>query len=209
MADTSVTSLHTAPVSVYLLAEHLDAGLAAGEDLARVTYVWNGAPPRSAQAIEAIRAGQRGAVERLKHFELTLISRLLKAREWASIVASEYEQFGIVARLYNAGTAILLDAVAECGDTSAIDFDTADDITPYLRSRGLIAPEAAALSDSATIAAGDGFLVARRVPLGVLLDLVATFLDALETQFDLFFEPAETRNAGEAAGSRRADVPLQ
>jgi hypothetical protein len=209
MSDASETPYRSASASVYLLAEHLDAGLAAGEDLAHVSYVWTGAPPRSSAAIEAIRAGQRGAVDRLKHFELTLISRLLKAREWGSVVASEYEQFGIVARLFNAGTAILLDAVAECGDTSAIDFDTADDITAYLRSRGLIAPEAPGLSDSATIGAGDGFLVARRVPLGVLLDLVATFLDALEAEFDLFVEPPEKKNAGEAASSRRADVPLQ
>ena len=54
----------------------------------------------------------------------------------------------------------------------------------------------------APIGAGDGFLVARRVPLGVLLDLVATFLDALEAEFDLFVEPPERKNAGETAISR-------
>jgi hypothetical protein len=209
MSDASETLSRSASLSVCLLAEHLDASLAAGEDLARVSYVWSGEPPRTSGAINAIRAGQRGAVERIKLFELTLISRLLKAREWASVVASENDRFSVVARLYNAGTAILLDAVAECGDTSAIDFDTGDDLTAYLRSRGLIAPEAPALSDSARIVAGDSFMVARRVPLGVLLDLVATFLDALEAEFDLFMEPAEKKSAGEAATSPPADAPLQ
>ena len=35
--------------------------------------------------------------------------------------------------------------------------------------------------------AGENFLVARRIPLGSLLDLVAQFLDTLEAEYDLFF----------------------
>jgi hypothetical protein len=209
MSDASETLTRPAPPSVYLLAEHLDAALAAGEDLANVRYLWTGAPPRSQVAIESIRAGQRAATSRIQTFELVLISRLLKAREWASTLASEHERFGVVARLYNAGTAVLLDAVAECGDMSAIDFDTADDPTAYLRSRGLIAADAPALCDTAPIRASDAFLVARRVPLGVLLDLVATFLDALEAEFDLFVDPTERKNAGEAVQSPPAGAPLQ
>jgi len=209
MSDASETPARSASLSVYLLAEHLDAALAAGEDLAHVRYVWSDPPPRSLERIEALRAGQRRAVEHIQTFELVLISRLLKAREWASTVASEHERFGVVARLYNAGTAVLLDAVAECGDMSANDFDTAGDPTAYLRSRGLIAADAPALCDTAPIKASDSFLVARRVPLGVLLDLVATFLDALEAEFDLFVEPAERKSAGEAVQSPPADAPLQ
>jgi hypothetical protein len=209
MSDASETHTRPTSLSVYLLAEHLDAALAAGEDLEHVRYVWTGAPPRSQDAIEAIRAGQRAAVSRIQTFELVLISRLLKAREWASTVASEHERFGVVARLYNAGTAVLLDAVAECGDMSAVDFDTADDLTAYLRSRGIVAADAPALSDTAPIQASDSFMVARQVPLGVLLDLVATFLDALEAEFDLFVEPAERKSAGEAVQSPPADATLQ
>ncbi len=163
--------------------------------------------PRSAEAIARIRAGQRGAVERIKTFELALIARLLKAREWAAAVADDDERFAGITRLYVAGTAILLDAVAECGDLSATDFDTGDDLIAYLRSRGLIAEDAPAIADTAPISAGDGFLVARRVPLGVLLDLVATFLDALEAEFDLFVELPKRKDAGEP--NRPADVPLQ
>ena len=101
---------------------------------------------------------------------------------------TENERFGLVARLYVAGTATLVDAVAECADLRRADFDTGDDLTAYVRSRGLIAEDAPALSDSAPIAADESFLVARRAPLGVLLDLVASFLDALEAEFDLFAE---------------------
>jgi hypothetical protein len=53
--------------------------------------------------------------------------------------------------------------------------------------------------------AGDRFLVARRVPLGVLLDLVATFLDALEAEFDLF---VERKGDGEPASGPPALAPM-
>jgi hypothetical protein len=184
--DDALKRLRVAPASVYLLAEHLDAALAAGEDLTGVLHVWSGAPPREATELIEFRASRREAIEKIRTFELALLARLLMGREWAVTVATENERFRPVARLYVAGTATLVDAVAECADLSGEDFDTGDDLTAYVRSRGLIEPDAAGLSDAAPIAAKDTFLVARRAPLGVLLDLVASFLDALEAEFDLF-----------------------
>jgi len=188
--------LRPAPASVYLLAEHLDAALAAGEDLMGVLHMPSGAPLRADTEIIDFRVQRREAVEKIRTYELAMLARLLVGREWAVTVATENERFQPVARLYVAGTATLLDAVAECADLSDEDFDTGDDLTAYMRSRGLIAADAAALSDSAPIAATDSFLVAKRAPLGVLLDLVASFLDALEAEFELF--PALENENGQA-----------
>jgi hypothetical protein len=190
MTDTTTETMVKrlkAPASVYLLAEHLDAALAAGEDLTSVLYIWPGPPPRSADKIAELRAGQRAAIERIRTFELALIARVLKGREWASEVALAEERFAMMARLYLAGTITLLDAVAECADVSAADFDAGDGLTAYVRSRGMIAADAPALSDTAPLVAGESFLVARRIPLGALMDLIATFLDTLEAEYDLFF----------------------
>jgi hypothetical protein len=186
VSDDALKRLRPAPASVYLLAEHLDAALAAGEDLTGVLYVWSGAPPREDAELVEFRAGRREAIEKIRTFELAMLARLLMGREWAVTVATENDRFQPVARLYVAGTATLVDAVAECADLSGEDFDTGDDLTAYMRGRGLIAEDAAGLSDTAPIAANETFLVARRAPLGVLLDLVASFLDALEAEFDLF-----------------------
>jgi hypothetical protein len=177
-----------APVSVYLLAEHLDAALAAGEDLTGVLFIWPGPTPREPERIAELRAGQRAAIERIRTFELALISRLLKGRDWASEVAQGEERFEMMARLYLAGTAVLLDAVAECADVSAADFDGGDGLLAYVRSRGMIAADAPSLSDTAPLIAGENFLVVRRIPLGPLMDLVAMFLDTLEAEYDLFFK---------------------
>jgi hypothetical protein len=176
-----------APVSIYLLAEHLDAALAAGEDLTSVLFIGPSAPPRDPDAIAELRAAQRTAIEQIRTFELALISRVLKGRDWATEVAETQDRFAMMARLYLAGTAILLDAVAECADMSAADFDAGGGLLGYLRSRGMVAPDAAALSDTAPLVAGEDFLIARRIPLGVLMDLVAQFLDTLEAEYDLFF----------------------
>ncbi len=194
LSDSALKRPRVAPASVYLLAEHLDAALAAGEDLTGVLHAPSGPPPRERAELVDFRAARRAAIERIRTFELALIARLLMGREWAVTVATEDERFQPIARLYVAGTATLLDAVAECADLSSEDFDTGDDLTAYMRSRGLIAEDAAGLSDTAPIAANETFLVAKRAPLGVLLDLVASFLDALEAEFDLF--PALENESG-------------
>ena len=187
MTDDTTNRLE-APASVYLLAEHLDAALAAGEDLTGVLFIWSGPLPREPDGIAELRAGQRNAVESIRTFELALISRVLKGREWAAEVAESEERFAMMARLYLAGTAVLLDAVAECADVSAADFDAGDGLLAYVRSRGMIAPDAPLLPDTVPLVAGEDFLVARRIPLGALLDLVAQFLDTLEAEYDLFFK---------------------
>ena len=51
----------------------------------------------------------------------------------------------------------------------------------------MIAEDAPGIVDTAPLVAGENFLVARRIPLGALLDLVAQFLDTLEAEYDLFF----------------------
>lgn len=204
MFDTTRPSSRLAPASVYLLAEHLDAALAAGEDLTSVLYIWPGKPAREAADVAALRTGRREAIERIRSIELGLIARVLMARELSAGIALEYQQLTPVARLFVSGTAVLVDAVSECADCTEADFDTGDDLTAYVRARGLIGEDAPALADTAPIAANESFLVARRIPLGVLLDLVAAFLDSLESVFDLF---SQDEQGGEPALSLPAPSP--
>lgn len=174
------------PAATYLLADHLDAALAIGEDLARVgrSYPWRLA--REGEDILDLRAEQRRTIERIRLLELALIVRLIKARERAQQLAEAEDNFKALARLYVSTTGILLDAVEECADQSTIDFDTGDGLTAYLRSRALLAKDVAGIDEATAFAVTDDFLVARRMPLGVLLDLSATFLEALEAQYELY-----------------------
>lgn len=174
-----------APLSVYMLADHLDAALAAGEDLIARGHAWRElvAAPGNMQTFPA---RQRAIVEDIRAFELMTIARLLKARDHAKALAQMDQRFASVANLFAGGTAVLLDAVADCGDATADDFDTGDAVLAYVRSRGLIPADAAAVKDAAQLTIDDTFRVAKLAPLGQLLDMAGTFLDALEVHYELY-----------------------
>lgn len=178
----------TAPAAVYLLADNLDAALAAGEDLltARldVSLPTNVGGSRLAEAI----ADRHRFIDKMKSLELTLIQRALRAREHATEVALTDSRFKSIASLLAGGTTPLLDAVEELGGAAQLDHPLRQDAVAYLRSRGVIGAEAAGFEGLTQIAATETFLVAQRIELGPLLDMFAAFLDSLEVHFELFVE---------------------
>ena len=190
----------SAPLSVYLLAEHLDGALAAGEDLMARGQDWRALVEQRHEAAE-FASRQRDIAEDVRGLELMLIARVLKARDHARTLAEVDDRFRAVAKLFVSGTAVLLDAVKECGDARAQDFETADGIVAYVRSRGLIAPDAPDVRVASELTIDDNFLVAKRIALGPLLDMAAAFLDALDAQYDLFLED----NLG-TAGKRATEL---
>jgi hypothetical protein len=189
-----------APLSVYMLADHLDAALAAGEDLMARGGDWRALAETPADPSDFILR-QRAVAEEVRSLELMLVARILKARNHASSLAECDDRFRAIAKLFVSGTAILLDAVEESGDARATDFDTADDIVAYVRSRGLIAPDAPAMRVASDLTIDDNFLVAKRIALGPLLDMAAAFLDALDVQYELFGGDAPV-----TSNARTADI---
>ncbi len=178
-----------APLSVYMLADHLDAALAAGEDIMARGCQWRDLAEKAGDPAE-FATRQRKLVDEIRVLELMLVGRILKARTHALTLAECDDRFRVVGKLFASGTAILLDAVEESGDARSMDFDTADEIIAYVRSRGLIAPDAASVRLASDLTIDDNFLVAKRIALGPLLDMAAAFLDALDVQYDLFVEEA-------------------
>lgn len=178
------------PPNVYLLADNLDAALAAGEDIMKATLLWGTGADRDGAAIAQSRATQRAVLQNVRTLEQILVARVLKSRERSEEIAKRDPRFATVARLYNAGTAILIEAVSDFGDPAAIDFENGGGAVSFLRTRGLLPGEAPGPTDGQTFKFRDNFLVAGRVRLGTLLDLVAMYLDTLETHFDLFSDGA-------------------
>jgi hypothetical protein len=176
-----------APLSVYMLADHLDAALAAGEDIMARGSQWRALAEKPGDPAE-YAGRQRKIADEIRSLELMLVARILKARSHALTLSDYDDRFRAVGKLFASGTAILLDAVEESGDARSIDFDTGDDVVAYVRSRGLIAPDAAAIRNASDLTIDDSFLVAKRMALGPLLDMAAAFLDALDIQYELFVE---------------------
>jgi hypothetical protein len=178
-----------APAVVYLLADHLDSALAAGEDLLKSTLRWNAGDPRAPEGLTEQRHEERAAIEAARTLEMVLLARVLKSREGAQELAKLDSQFKVIARLYTSGTEIVADAARELTDETSYAFDAGDGITSYLRSRGLIAEDDPAPLEAANLTVTEQFLVAGKMQLGPLLDLIAMFLDTLETHYELYDQP--------------------
>lgn len=186
MTALALPHSHPAPVpaAAYLLADHLDATLAAGEDLLRSKASCQVSLATS--DLRAAHTASRDQLEAIRALELRLIARVLRARERASDLAEADSRFRAIARLIASSTTPLVDAVEECGDATKLDFETGDGATAYLRSRGLIAADAAGPAEGAGLAIGEDYLVASRISLGALLDLAAASLDTLDTYYELY-----------------------
>ena len=196
MTDQAATRHPT----IYLLSDHLDAALAMGEDLLTERVVL-------AEAEQKLNMGrllrQSGEVadflDTVRTLELNLISRMLQARKRAEEIKRSESRLKPLISLFVGGTAALVDAAEELGDTTAQTFDTGDTAQAFLRSRGVIARDAAGLEQMTQLAVTEDYLVAARIRLGTLLDLVATFLDTLDTLFDLYQDEPVAEGAQAAA----------
>lgn len=178
------------PPAAYLLADHLDSALAAAEDLETAARAWPA--HRTDIGHVELLATERRVIERMRAFEAVLITRVLKARDRARELSRTEAEFALMSQLFVGGTASLVDAIAELADASESDFDTGDCLVAYLRRRGIIDSEAADLPEGRTIAFDDGFLVAGRIALGPLAEMIIAFIEALDNVYDLYPEQEET-----------------
>ena len=170
------------PASAYMLADHLDAALASGEDILSAGRKLAATGDDAQYQPVALRS----SVELIRALELALITRVLKAREWSQALVKTDARFKITAQLFMAGTGALVDALAEFADATQADFETGDGVTAYFRSRGMIDAEAAALDLTSGPLVSEAFLVTGRIELGPLMDLIAAYLDSMEVHFLLF-----------------------
>ena len=185
MTDSTAQHLPT----IYLLGDHLDAALAMGEDLLTEKVTLAAAEQKLNMARLVRQAGEvADFLHGVRTLELNLIARLLQGRKRAEELKRKETRLKPLISLFVAGTAPLVDAAEELGDTTTEAFDTGNVAQAFLRSRGLIARDAAGLDGLTRLAVTEEYLVAGRIRLGTLLDLVATFLDMLDTLFDLYRE---------------------
>jgi hypothetical protein len=193
--------------SLYLLGDHLDAALAMGEDLLTERVALADATQHLTMA-RLVRQNRELAafLTTVRTLELSLTARLLQARKRAEEMKRRETRLKPLIALFVAGTAPLVDAAAELGDTTSRDFDTGDTASAFLRSRGLIARDAAGLERLSQLSVGEDYLVAGRIRLGTLLDLVATFLDTLDLLFDLYDEPRPDALPAEAKDAASAET---
>ena len=189
------------PNGVSLLADHLDAALAAGEDLlaARHTVGNPGGTPGADETATLARF-----VIELRRHETTVIARLLQARRRALEIERFDRSTQIVVNLFLSNTSGLMDLVATFGDTTMRRFDGSDEPHAFLRRRGLLGQEAASLPKFSVLTVKDSYLVGGVLQIGGLLDMCSSFLDLLDRRYGLY--PDDDSQAEESARDDFAHV---
>lgn len=175
------------PEGIHLLADHLDAALAAGEDLMALRL----APMADLPPTQSADAALADFVSQLRRGEAALLLRLLQARRRATEVESADPALRSVLRLIATSTEALVDLIEHYGRRDADSFEAGGDLQHELRRRGLIPAEAAAVGPFEAVNVGDGMLIGGVVALGSLLDVSAAALDLLDRQFDLYVHEVE------------------
>ncbi|MDX2290432.1 MAG: hypothetical protein NW217_16650 [Hyphomicrobiaceae bacterium] len=193
------------PPCVYLVADHLDAALAAGEDLVQMGQSW---VPGDA-ADPGVAGARRFALCRIRFHEMSLLTRIVQGTEQIRTLAAADPMFRPLAQLFLATTRDLASGYRLSPSVNDQQFDTGDGVIAYLRSRGLIDDEAPGLPADGAIVLSDSFKVGGLVPLGVVLDLVAEFLEALEAHYELYpsVELAATGGSAHGSGATQLTTP--
>lgn len=182
---------------IYLLADHLDAALAAGEDLLASELAAPAGFGRSLYGEETNAVAT--FVNNLKRLEAALAARILQARRCATELPRQEPLVRGVINLFLASTASALALVEHFARLhEGATFDPSY-LTPHavLRSRGLLAPDAAELPPFERVVVTENYLIGGVLRLGEILNVVATTLDTLDNHFDLYLDGA-ARIAGMA-----------
>ena len=193
---------------IYLLGDHLDAALAMGEDMLTEKVALADAAEQLTTA-RLVRQNRELSefLTITRTLELSLTARLLQACKWTEDLRRRETRLKPLVGLFIGGTAPLVDAAQELGDTTTHDFETGNTAIAFLRSRGLIARDAAGLEGLASLAVTEDYLVAGRIRLGTLMDLIATFLDTLDLMFDLYGEPVQPTDQREPLSADALAAP--
>ena len=173
--------------SVYMLADHLDAILAAGEDLATIRHglnQWRRA--KSASAIRDANSALHRSVERIAVLELLITTHLRQARVQAKQLIRADKRFASLVRLFLGGTAAIVDILNQYASAHTRPLDHAADLVAFLRTRRLIGAESPGLQELDYLQPDEGMVIAGVIELGELLDLVAAFLGSLDVAYDLY-----------------------
>lgn len=207
------------PPVISLLCEHLDQVLAAAEDLTSLKLVpGRGAEYSQASGSEADQDQDADGedardpqtinsfVRDVQRLELAVAMRALRAREYARELKRTDARFKTIADLFLGGTNPLADALEALAQPGGDAFETGQDPVGYLQARGVIPDDVAAHSETDVTEISEDFRLGGVVEVGPLMDLVASFLDAIEIHYDVFPDTGETAPAN-PTDERRTSAP--
>jgi hypothetical protein len=147
--------------------------------------------------IEAQLAALRAFVARVRELEMSVVAKLTQAREKARAAARADWRLRPIMMLFTSGTQAFADHFEAEADPAEQAFHGANQIFPYLRSRGLVSPLTTHYDGTAELLVTDSFRLLGAMPLRDLLERVEATLNAVDAHYDLY--DLENDEAEEAA----------
>jgi hypothetical protein len=174
-------------INVYLLTDHLDAALASGEDLCQQSvFLYPATPGTGTAALLRQQAELTSFVSGVYALELSLTLRLLQARHRIAELRAMETRFKPYFSAFIGGTASLVDAAEGFSRAGSEAFKIGQSPLAFLISRGLLPVMTPRLPHDTHICVNADYLIAGEIPLGPLMDMLASFLDGLELAFELY-----------------------
>jgi hypothetical protein len=196
---------------VYLLADHLDAALAMGEDLLTEVVALDRSAPDAVQQVgmHAILRETRelqAFIATVRTLELAMTARVLQARRVAGELKQRQTQLRPLVQLFEAGTTVLIDVAGSLQKPDKA-FEFGGTVSAFLSSRGLAATPEQLAAVNGRLAVGEEMFLHGQIRLGTLMDLIATTIDSLDRIFDLY---ASARDSGlQAANSEPGESTVR
>jgi hypothetical protein len=188
--------------AVHLLADLLEALETAIADL--LAEGWEPSPQireNDPNVIVGRLAGVRDLIDRLETHELAIVAKLDRARIWSGLVGRSDDRLRRIAALFHSGTNGLVDLLPRLTDPVDDIFHSGGQQLNFLMARGLIQDARATADGSLPIHIDENYLLCGALPLGDLLTLCTSTLNALDAFYGIY--EAEAVEAG------LIDAPLE
>ena len=156
--------------------------------------------------IEVQLAALRGFVGHVRELEMAIIAKLTQAREKARAAARTDWRLRPIMMLFTSGTQGFADHFEAEASPAVQAFHGANQIFPYLRSRGLVSPLTTHYDGTAELLVTDSFRLLGAMPLRDLLERVEATLNAVDAHYDLYEMNNEEAEEAAVAIVREATV---
>lgn len=168
----------------YLLHDHLEAIITYAHKLQSGRLTLPQAISHEARADNAFALSE--FIDTIKSTELVIVTKILRARLWASRLQPVDQRFDPMVRLFLSGTHALADSVQDSDSPAVASFGSPAQHRDYLIARQVIPANTYAFDMLTEFDVSGEFLLNGTTAIAPLMENCRTFADMLDTHFQLY-----------------------
>lgn len=176
---------------IYFLSDHVCSAIEAGDAILTQTYEPDEALADLSSEEILVRLDEfRRFLDRIRHYEYLVLTRLNQARHWGTQLRYLDPDFKPVIDLFSTATDMVADANGLLGEDEEAAFNGAGEPQQFLQSRCLAVQESNEDGEPRRVTADENYLLGGKILLAGLMEVCETFHDALEARYAAFSDDA-------------------